>query len=310
MTGTENELQLKHTAPKKEKNKRSDKYAEKHFAIDILFDIIASVFYSVGVYTFASAADFAPGGITGLSLIINHYFEFMPIGICSFLLNIPIILICYRSLGKRFLIRTVRSLAIFTFMIDLILPLFPQYHGNDMLASVFAGVLLGVGLALLYSRGSSTGGTDFIVFSIKNKYPHFSVGIITFSLDVIIICIGGIVFKKIEAVLLGLLMTGAATLVLDKVMYGFGAGKMTIIITDKGKEIADNISKQVDRGSTLIKAQGSFTGEEKQVLMCACDKSEAVEVKRVVYNTDPYAVIMISTTDEVYGCGFRSMSEQ
>ena len=294
-----------------DKNKRFEKkFSWKTFLVDTLFDIASAILYALGVYTFAAHADFAPGGITGLSIIINHYFKFIPIGMCTLAINVPLILFCHKALGKRFLFKTLKSMLISALMIDFVFPRFPQYEGERMLATLFAGVLVGAGLALLYSRGSSSGGSDFIVFSVKKKYPQLSIGTITLFMDGIIISLGGIVFKQIESVLFGILMTAASTIVMDKIMYGFGSGKMTIIITNKGAELAKRIGTEVDRGSTIIKAHGSFTGEERQMLMCACNKAEAIEVRNIVRSCDPRAIIMLSTIDEVYGYGFKNLEEQ
>ena len=113
-----------------------------------------------------------------------------------------------------------------------------------------------------------------------------------------------------ESVLFGILMTAASTTIMDKMMYGFGSGKITMVITNRGEEIAKRIDDEIDRGSTIITARGAFTGEERQLLMCACNKAEAIAVKNIVRKTDPRAVIMLSTTDEVYGYGFKNLDEQ
>ncbi|MBO6060996.1 MAG: YitT family protein, partial [Clostridia bacterium] len=139
----------------------------KLFAVDTLYDIIGSILYGIGIYTFASKADFAPGGIAGVAIIINHYLPWVPIGICQLIINIPVAIICYKTLGKRFFIKSVKSMLISSFFIDVILPLVPTYQGERLLAAIFAGVLSGAGLALIYMRGSSTGGTDFIIMSIR-----------------------------------------------------------------------------------------------------------------------------------------------
>lgn len=285
-----------------EKLKRFD---IKLFAVDTVFDILGSVLYALGIYTFASAANFAPGGIAGLSVIVNHFFPKLPIGMCTLIFNIPVILLCVKTLGKTFFLKSIKSMIISALIMDLVFPLFPQYSGDRILAALFAGVLSGAGLALIYSRGSSTGGTDFIIFSLKKRFPHLSIGTITLLTDGCVILLGGIVFKEIEAVLFGIVMTLASTVVMDKITYGFGSSKMTIIITTHGNEIASRISGDLERGSTLVNAVGTFTGESRQMLMCACNKPESFEVRRIVHEIDPNALIMMSTLDEAYGYGFK-----
>ena len=281
----------------------------KTLAVDTVYDIIGSIVYALGIYTFAAPANFAPGGIAGLAIIINHFIPFLPIGIGTLIFNIPVIILCFKSLGRKFFFKSVKSMVISAIILDFIFPLFPQYTGQSILAALFAGVLSGIGLALIYSRSSSTGGTDFIIFSLKKKFPHLSIGTITLFTDGCVILLGGIVFGKVEALLYGIIMTGAATVVMDKIMYGFGSSKMTIIISNESQEIAERISREIERGATIIKATGAYTGDEKQMLLCTCNKNESFEVRRIVYETDKTALIMMTTVDEAYGYGFKSFEE-
>lgn len=280
----------------------------KSVLLDILFDIFAGVLLGIGLYTFAAAADFAPGGISGLAIIINHYLK-IPIGLSTVILNIPIILISYKLLGKVFLIKSFKSMIITALIIDLVFPLFPTYSGDALITALFAGAASGAGYALIYMRGSSTGGTDFIIMSIRKKRPHLSIGQITMFLDVIVIFAGGFVFHRIDAVLQGLVMTAVSATVIDKLMYGTSSGKITMIITDKGMDIADALGKEIDRGVTLVHAVGTYSGTEKQMLFCACSKAEAFKARMAVYKIDPKAIIMLCPYDEAYGYGFRDIGE-
>lgn len=274
------------------------------FTIDTFYDIIGSILYAAGIYTFALSANFAPGGISGLSIIINHFTK-IPIGTCSLLLNIPIIIISYKVLGKWFLVKSLKTMVISAFFMDMVFPLFPIYSGNPLLAAVFAGVLSGAGLALIYMRNSSTGGTDFLILSVRKKAPHLSIGQITIAIDGCVILLGGVVFGTIDAVLLGIIMTIATSTIIDKIMSGFEAGKMAMVITNHGKEIADVIGREVGRGVTIMNVTGAFSGESRQMLMCACSKSQVYNLRRIVSNIDPTAMTMISSFDEAFGLGFK-----
>ncbi|WP_346937961.1 YitT family protein [uncultured Clostridium sp.] len=274
------------------------------FTIDTFYDIIGSILYAAGIYTFALSANFAPGGISGLSIIINHFTK-IPIGTCSLLLNIPIIIISYKVLGKWFLVKSLKTMVISAFFMDMVFPLFPIYSGNPLLAAVFAGVLSGAGLALIYMRNSSTGGTDFLILSVRKKAPHLSIGQITIAIDGCVILLGGVVFGTIDAVLLGIIMTIATSTIIDKIMSGFEAGKMAMVITNHGKEIADVIGREVGRGVTIMNVTGAFSGESRQMLMCACSKSQVYNLRRIVSTIDPTAMTMISSFDEAFGLGFK-----
>lgn len=299
---------------KKEK-KPIDKAKLKIFAVDMIYFIIGSILYAVGYYTFASNADFAPGGVGGIAIIINHYLPWAPLFLCQNIINIPIALICYKLLGKKFFIKSVITMAIMWVFGDFIAPLFPKYGGetiteaNRLIAAIFAGILTGAGLALIYMRGSSTGGSDFVIMSIRKKKPHMSVGSITLFIDGTIILIGGLVFRNINAVLYGIIMTILSSLVIDKLMYGSSAQKMLLIISDRTDEIKDRIFKETERGLTFLKAVGAYTGLEKNIIMCLCSKTEVFPVREIVKSIDPEAMVTISTVDEAYGLGFTSLKE-
>lgn len=281
----------------------------KTVGIDTIYDIIGGILYGIGIYTFASEADFAPGGIAGVALIIHHFFKWVPIGLCQLVINIPVAIICYRMLGRQFFIKSARTMIISTLIIDLVMPLFPTYSENRLLCAIFAGVLSGAGLALVYMRGSSTGGTDFIIMAIRKKLPHMSIGSISLAIDGSVIVLGGIVFKQIEAVLFGIIMTMLSTTIIDKLMYGTNSQRQLMIISNKAKEISDQICKQTERGATLLKGVGAYTGEDKLVIMCLCSKTEMFPVRSIVKSIDPHAMIMISTVDEAYGLGFNPLND-
>ena len=282
------------------------KYGWRMAGRDLLHDVVGSILYAAGIYTFAATANFAPGGITGIALIINHYVPFLRIGLLSLIINIPVAIICYRLLGRVFFFKSVKSMLISALFLDLVFPLFPQYDGanNPLLAALFAGALSGAGLALIYMPGSSTGGTDFIIMSIRKKKPHLSIGTISMAVDGTVILLGGVVFGNINAVLYGVLMTVVSTTVIDKVMYGTGTRRMLLVISDKAEEIAKAIMEETERGATLADVRGAYTGQTHQMMMCVCSKVEVFTSRRIINRIDPGAIVMLTTVDEAYGEGF------
>ena len=273
---------------------------------DLLADVLGALLYGAGVYVFAVNANFAPGGITGLAILVNHFFPFLPIGTLTVLINIPVILLCYAYLGKKYLIKSIISMGVIAFVLDVIYPHVPAYTGDPLLAALFAGLISGVGLALIYARGFCTGGSDFVIMTIRKKFPHLSVGSITLLIDGAIILAGGFVFGRVDAVLQGIVMTAASTVMIDKILYGTGSGKRITVITDKGQEVADAIGKQIGRGVTMMKVTGAYSGLEHTMLLVACSNAEGYRVKKLVYSIDEKALIMISPNDEVYGLGFKN----
>ena len=286
--------------------KRGKSFCIQEWGKDLLMDILGALLYGAGVYVFAVNANFAPGGITGMAILVNHFLPFLPIGTLTVLINIPVILLCYAYLGKKYLLKSIISMGVIAFVLDVIYPHVPAYTGDPLLAALFAGLLSGIGLALIYSRGYCTGGSDFIIMAIRKKFPHLSVGSITLLIDGAIILAGGFVFGRVDAVLQGIVMTAASTVMIDKILYGTGSGKRITIITDKGKEVADAIGTQLHRGVTMMKVTGAYSGLEHTLLLVACSNSEGYRAKKLVYSIDEKALIMISPNDEVFGEGFKS----
>lgn len=275
------------------------------FLIDIFYDIIGSIFLGMGIYSFAKNANFAPGGLSGLSLILN-YITNIPIGLLTLLLNIPLILISYKVLGKTFIFKSLKTIIINTIFFDYIMPKFPTYNGMNLTASIFTGLFIGIGCGFIYLRGSSTGGTDFIILSIKQKLPHFSVGQIVLVINSIIVISGGAVYKDIDSILCGMIATIITTIVIDKIMCGATNGKLLLIILDKGKgkELSQDIFKLVHRGATIVDAKGSYKGSPKEIVLCACSSMQISKIKSVAYKYDEKAIVMVSSTNEVLGEGF------
>ena len=137
---------------------------------DLLYDIAGSILYAAGIYTFAKYARFAPGGISGLALILNYMIG-LPVGITNLALNVPLALISYKVVGREFLLRTARSMAVSTIFLDIIFPLFPAYQEKRIMAALYSGVFLGAGMALFYMRGSSSGGIDLSPWSWQRNGP-------------------------------------------------------------------------------------------------------------------------------------------
>lgn len=276
---------------------------KKAVVLDVIYDIIGSFFYSISIYTFAKMANFAPGGMTGIALILNYLWDF-PIGLTTLLLNVPLILLSYKIVGKEFLEKSLKTICISTIFLDVIFPHFPLYTGSQFMAALYSGIFLGIGLALFYMRGSSSGGTDFLTMSIKVLRPHLSIGMITMGIDLLVIFLGWPVFGTVDAVLYGLTATILTSLVIDKILFRLDSGTLIIIISDSGADIAARIHTLIDRGATQLKAMGSYTKEDKDVLLCACSKSQAYLVRRVAHEVDENAFVMITETNEVYGEGF------
>lgn len=288
--------------------KQNAVWKTRDFWIDILCDIAGGFLVALGFYTFAENGGFAPGGVTGVAMLIRH-FTGLPLGMLTLTLNVPIIAFSLPLLGVGFFGRSIRTMLIGTVFMDLVMPCFPVYEGSQLLSAVFTGVCAGAGMGLIYMRGSSTGGVDFIVAAVKKKRPHLSFGQITMLLDGVVVISGGLVYNNADAVLYGLVSAFASTWVMDRILYGAGSGKLVIAVTNHGEQAARYISEMVDRGATITEATGAFTGSARQMVYCACANNEVYMVRRAIFRADPGAMLMVCEATEVFGEGFHLPEE-
>ena len=234
------------------------------------------------------ARNFAPGGLSGLALLGNYLWGF-PIGITTLVLNVPLVLLGFRFVGRALsgenrhqyavVYLFFRMLSLQTSPVTAAIrcwrPCLRVSHGAARWRFCICG-------------GSSSGGTDFLTMSIKVLRPHLSVGVVTGAIDLVVILLGWPVFGSVDAVLYGLVTTAVTSLVIDKIMYGSNAGKMLTIITTKGQEIAGrNFPPMCERGSTMVKAVGTYTGTERQMLLCVCARPQVYRIRMAAYRIDP-----------------------
>lgn len=276
----------------------------KNISVQLFWELIGSIFIAAGIYNFAVQAKFPMTGFSGIALILNRFFN-IPIGFSTIILNIPVAILCYRLLGKKFFVSSIRCMVLSSVLIDYVAPLFPVFQGDRLLAALCTGVFGGIGYALIYSKNSSTGGADFIIMAVKAIKPHLSLGKIAFWSDVGIILVGGILFRDIEGIIYGMIVNYIFAVAVDKFMYGINAGKMTLIVTEHGKRICQVIDECCQRGSTILSAYGGYCGEKKQVIMCACSNKEMFVVQRAVKEEDPQAFLVVLESNEVHGQGFH-----
>ena len=277
----------------------------KETALDVLVDIAAGMAIAVGVYNFALYADFPVAGFSGIAIILYHLCG-LPVGAGTILLNIPVAIFCYKFLGRVFFLKSLKSMLISSVLIDYVAPLFPAYEGNRLLAALCMGVLCGIGYAFIFMRGSSTGGQDFISVAVKKVQPHMTLGVITFVLDMFTIILGSIlVFKDVDGFIYGVIVTYLMASVMDRIMYGIDEGKMTLIVTENGEEVAGQIDAYSGRGSTILRGMGSYSKKEKDVVMCACNNKQMYAIKKLVRRIDPGAFTIIMESNEVVGEGFK-----
>lgn len=271
----------------------------------ILFELAGCFLAAVGIYNFALPAAFPMTGFSGIALLFYYLFG-IPVGTVTLLLNIPVALLCYHMLGKRFLLRSIRCLLFFTFFIDYIAPQLPLYTGDRLLAALCTGVIAGLGYAIIYMSGSSTGGMDFITMSVRAFRPHLSLGKIILVSDVIIVLLGGMILQDVDGILYGIIVSYLFSLLIDKFLYGMDSGKLALIVTGNASSVSKAIHDGLGRGCTILRAYGGYSKEEKQVVMCACSRKQMYPLKRKIKEADPDSFFIILESNEVLGEGFKS----
>lgn len=294
-------------SPKSPKQKRK---AILRWVVDILLIIAGSLSYSIGLHCFTAPNDIAPGGVGGISTIINEATG-ISIGLMYALINVPLIIVGLIFLGKKTMIKTVVAVATISFATDFALNYvkMPVYENCDrLLASIFGGILFGVGLGLIYLREGTSGGTDVINKLINRKLPHFSLGAITLATDAIVVGASAFVYGNIESALYAVVAIFICGKVMDMILYGSFEGKMLLIFSDKYEEIAKYIMETLDRGVTYLNGEGAYSGKQKNVICCAVHKNEYSKLKRAVKEVDPNAFIIITNAGEVLGDGFHENS--
>ncbi len=186
--------------------------------VDILCDIIGTFILSVGIYSFVEPINIAPGGVSGIALMVNHVCG-APVGLVSFLINVPLIVIGRRILGRECIVKTIITAIISSVMLDkVVTPFFPQYEGDVLLAAVFGGALMGLGMSVIFRRGSTTGGTDIISHILKHKRPLLPLGRALLMVDAAVIVSSVFVFGRIEAAMYSLICLYSTVEVIDSIV--------------------------------------------------------------------------------------------
>jgi uncharacterized membrane-anchored protein YitT (DUF2179 family) len=263
--------------------------------------IIGSAIMGFGINTFNIPNNLAEGGITGISIIIKLLLPFVDQGIVYFALNVPLFFLGWKVLGRIAFFYTILgtvSLSIFLSLFEGVLSLPME---DRLLASLYAGVTIGVGLGIIFRYGGTTGGVD-IIARLLQKYMGISMGRTLFFGDMLVIA-ASLVYLSVESAMYTLVAVFIAARVIDFFQDGAYAGKALTIISDHAEEIARNIL-QLGRGVTIFAGKGAFSGEDKQVVYVVVSRNEVMRFKNIVQEIDPHAFIIVNDVHEVLGEGF------
>ena len=272
---------------------------------DYAWIALGSVLYSLSFDWFYVPNQIGFGGLTALGMILNHLSPAIPIGTVVLVLNVPIFILGWKFLGGHTLVSSLFAMAATSVLVDLIAAIYTFPPMDPMLAAVFGGVSLGVALGMIFSKGATTGGTDLIARLLKLPFAWLPVGRLLLVVDLSMLLAVSIAFRSMESAMYGMISLYISTLVMDGVLYGMDQSKVAYIITATPRIMAEEIDRQLDRGVTFLRGEGSFSGKERLVLMCAFKQRQIVPLKALVHELDPQAFLIVCDAHEVLGQGFR-----
>ncbi len=253
---------------------------------------------------FLVPADIAPGGLSGVAIILHHLAK-IPVGISILCLNVPILLWGLRHFSTGFVLSSLFGMTALSILTDALSWLKP-ITGDMLLSAVYGGGLMGLGLGIVFTSGSTTGGTDIAAQILKKKFPSVSVGKFVLIIDAFIVILAGLTFGKWEVILYSAVALYICTYIIDLMVEGIDFAKAAYIISDKAPEISREISRNLVRGTTALKAFSHFTEADKTVLLCVVKKYQISKLKQIIKDVDPGAFVILSDTREVLGNGFKN----
>ena len=276
----------------------------KGLLLDILMVLAGSVLVALAVAMFTVPNDIAPGGVSGLATALAS-FSPVSVGVWTMLLNVPLLLAAWRMLGLRPLVMTLIATVLLSFFIDLFGALLPGYSNNVLLAAFCGGVLSGLGVGLLFLRGISTGGTDLAALLLRRAFPNVPSGTLLLLIDAAVVIFAVCVFREIEVALYSSITIWISSKVIDALAQGVDYAKVIYVITEHGAEVSRVLNTRTDRGTTLLPAQGGYTGGEKQMVITVTRRSVLAQTLHLIRETDPKAFTFVMDSTEVHGEGFK-----
>lgn len=267
---------------------------------DLLFVTVGAFIAAIGINAMFLENRIVSGGLGGLSIAINELFGWSP-GIFVMIANIPLLMLCYFFLGKATFLKTVYGSLIFPVFISLTEKL-PTITHNTLLASIFGGVIMGIGLGIVFLGNSSTGGTSIITQIIYN-YSSLSLGVVMTIVDGIVVIIGLIAFD-VDTVMFSIISLITIGYVINVFLSGLKASKNVMIISRKQEQIKEKITSIIERGVTEIPITGGFTGQQRHMIMTTLSTNEIPRLQKEIQKIDETAFVIIMPASQVMGRGF------
>ena len=281
------------------------RYVKKRTA-PVLQIVLGCTIIGLSYALFLIPHHFVPGGVSGLAIIFN-YFANLPVGAMIVVLNIPIFIFGLRTMGKKYVLKSLAGMLVSSFMIDLFNQVLkvPAATDNKILASIYGGILLGVGLGIVFRGHASTGGSD-IVGMVVSKYTGISIGFGIMIVDFIVISASGFAFRELEAPLYGYIVLFLSIKVIDLVLEGWSYSKLVIITSNRTVEIEKFILNTLERSGTALKSRSLYLNREGEIILTVIHRKQLAELRDFIKEIDPQAFVIINDTYDVLGKGFKS----
>ena len=279
------------------------------FPIWCLKILAGSAIFAFGFDLFLAHKELNAGGISGLAMVLQHILGFGSIGTITMLMNLPLFIIGGMKIGRKFFWGSLVGMISSSVFLDLFM-LLPVLDLEPLMATLYGGVVCGVGLGIVFVVGASTGGSDIVVRLLKLKYQHVPIGMINICFDACVVILTGLVFRDITKSLYSGVTIFVMGQVVDAVVYRFDYSKVVMIVSKEYATIAQRIGNDLDRGATFLKAEGSYSGNATKVVYTVVNKQQVAELKQLVVSIDPKAFIVVLEAHQVLGEGFGHYSKE
>ena len=270
--------------------------------------ILGSAMFAAGFALFLQPNNMNSGGISGLAMVIVELLDFGSVGTLSILINLPLFLLGGIKIGKRFFLGSLLGMLLSSVLIDMI-AVFPMPQTDPLIGAIYGGVVCGLGLGIVFTAGTSTGGSDILVRLLKLKFRNVPIGQISMSFDAIVVVLTGLVFGDVRNALYTGITVYLCGKVIDGVVYRFDYSDVALIISSEYEQIAKAIGERLDRGATFLHGEGSYSHKDTKVVLAAVKKQQMAELKELVMEIDPKAFLIVQEAHQVLGDGFSRYSK-
>ena len=269
--------------------------------------IVGSALFSLGFSLFLQPNEINSGGISGLAMVIVEVTGVGSVGTLTILINLPLFILGAKKIGSRFFFGSLLGMLLSSVLIDAF-ALIPFFVPDPMIATLYGGVLCGIGVGVVFAAGTSTGGSDILIRLLKLKYRNVPIGQISMTFDVIVVLLTGIVFRDVSRALYSGLAAFICGKAVDLVVYRFDYSKVALIVTEQYDQIAQAIGDKLERGATFLDGEGSYSHKSTKVVLAVVKKRQLSELKELIMGIDPAAFVIVLEAHQVLGDGFKKYS--